>query len=98
MVLEHLFVGEVTRSCWRNQLPRIEMLKSQVDNSGYDVVLEANGLMRHIQLKSSHVGAAIAGVGITIELAKNPLAVSSGCTSNWKHSSVPIPVVRAAAR
>jgi hypothetical protein len=72
MVLEHLFVGEVMRYCWRNGLPRIEMLKSQVDNSGFDIVLEAHGVMRHIQLKSSHVGAATAGVGINIELAKKP--------------------------
>jgi hypothetical protein len=75
MVLEHLFVGEVMRYCWHAGLPRIEMLKSQVDNSGYDIVLEAHGVMRHIQLKSSHVGAATAVVGINIELANKP----SGC-------------------
>jgi hypothetical protein len=75
MVLEHLFVGEVMRYCWRNGLSRIEMLKSQVDNSGYDIVLEAHGVMRHIQLKASHVGAAIAGVSINIQLANKP----SGC-------------------
>jgi hypothetical protein len=75
MVLEHLFVGEVMRYCWLNHLPRIEMLKSQVDNSGYDIVLEANSIMRHIQLKASHVGAATPGVGINIELGNKP----SGC-------------------
>lgn len=75
MVLEHLFVGEVMRYCWRNHLPRIEMLKSQVDNSGYDIVLEAKSIMRHIQLKSSHVGAATPGVNINVELANKP----SGC-------------------
>jgi len=75
MVLEHLFVGEVMRHCWHNQLRRIEMLKSQVDNSGYDIVLESNAIMRHIQLKSSHIGAATPGVGINKELAKKP----SGC-------------------
>lgn len=75
MVLEHLFVGEVMRYCWRNGLPRIEMLKSQVDNSGYDIVLEANGIMRHIQLKSSHVNAATPGVDINTELRNKP----SGC-------------------
>lgn len=75
MVLEHLFVGEVMRYCWHNQLPRIEMLKSQVDNSGYDIVLESNAIMRHIQLKASHIGAATPGVGINVALAKKP----SGC-------------------
>jgi hypothetical protein len=51
------------------------MLKSQVDNSGYGIVLEANAIMRHIQLKASHVGAATPGVGINVELANKP----SGC-------------------
>jgi hypothetical protein len=75
MVLEHLFVGEIMRYCWCNELPRIEMLKSQVDNSGYDIVLESDAIMRHIQLKASHVGAATPGVNINIELANKP----SGC-------------------
>lgn len=72
MVLEHLFVGEVMRYCWQNQLPRIEMLKSQVDNSGYDIVLESNAVMRHIQLKASHIGAATAAVNINVALANKP--------------------------
>ncbi len=75
MVLEHLFVGEVMRYRWRNQLPHIEMLKSQVDNSGYDIVLEANAVMRHIQLKTSHVGSAAARVNVNKDLALKP----SGC-------------------
>lgn len=74
-VLEHLFIGEVMTYCWRERLPRIEILKSQVDNAGYDVVLEANGIMRHVQLKSWHVGAATPGVNINVELANKP----SGC-------------------
>lgn len=75
MVLEHLFVGDVLRYFWCNKLPRIEMLKSQVDNSGYDIVLEANSIVRHIQLKSSHLGAATPGVSINVELGNKP----SGC-------------------
>ena len=47
MVLEHLFVGEIMRHCWQCHLPRIEMLKSQVDASGYDIVLESGGVKRH---------------------------------------------------
>jgi hypothetical protein len=75
MVLEHLFVGEIMKYCWQNNLPRIEMLKSQVDNSGYDVVLESRSVLRHVQLKTSFVGAATPRVPINIELANKP----SGC-------------------
>jgi hypothetical protein len=75
MVLEHLLVGEIMRFAWRRHLPRIEMLKSQVDASGYDIVLESGGIMRHIQLKASHANAATLTVPINIELASKP----SGC-------------------
>jgi len=75
MVLEHLFVGEVMRYCWLHGLPHIEMLKSQVDNSGYDIVLEASSVMRHVQLKASHAAATTPGVNINVALAKKP----SGC-------------------
>lgn len=75
MALEHLFVGAAMRYCWRHGLPHIEMLKSQVDNSGYDIVLEASSVMRHVQLKASHVDAATSGVSINVALAKKP----SGC-------------------
>jgi hypothetical protein len=74
MVLEQLFVGEVMRYSWQHHLPRIDILKSQVNNSGYDIVLEAHGIMRHIQLKPSHVGAAAPGVGINIEVDIHGLA------------------------
>lgn len=75
MVLEHLFAGEVMRICWQRSRLRIEMLKSQVDASGYDIVLESGGVMRHIQLKSSHLSSHTARVPINIELTKKP----SGC-------------------
>jgi hypothetical protein len=33
-------------------------LKPQVDDAGYDLVLEANGVVRHVPLKSSHAGSS----------------------------------------
>lgn len=46
-----------------------------MDNSGYDLVMEANSVVRHIQLKTSHRDAATARVNIHLTLAKKP----SGC-------------------
>ncbi|MFL5542510.1 MAG: hypothetical protein ACJ8J0_26225 [Longimicrobiaceae bacterium] len=74
-LLEHLFAGELMRHLWREGLVRIEMLKPQVDDGGYDLVLEANGHTRHIQLKASHHGASTDAVGINLRLAERP----SGC-------------------
>ncbi|MEJ7838650.1 MAG: hypothetical protein WKF81_07525 [Thermomicrobiales bacterium] len=75
MVLEHLFIGEILKHCWQKQRPRVEILKSQVDDSGYDIVLVADTFIRYVQLKSSFVGAATPRVTINIGLAEKP----SGC-------------------
>ena len=75
MLLEHLFAGAVMRHLWLNGVTRLELLKPQVDDSGYDLVLEANAVVRHVQLKASHRGAATSGVSINLALAEKP----SGC-------------------
>ncbi len=75
MLLEHLFTGTLMRHLWLQDFGRLEVLKPQVDNSGYDIALEANGILRHVQLKSSHIGASTAGVNIHAALGNKP----SGC-------------------
>ncbi len=60
------------RHLWLRGFGRVELLKPQVDDSGYDLVLEANGIVRHVQLKASHHGAATPGVNIHLVLAKKP--------------------------
>jgi hypothetical protein len=74
-LLEHLFAAEVMRSLWQNGIYRIEVLKPQVDDGGYDLVLEANGVVRHIQLKASHRVSSTRTVAINARLAEKP----SGC-------------------
>ncbi|MDF3072942.1 MAG: hypothetical protein K0S54_609 [Alphaproteobacteria bacterium] len=56
-VLEHIFVGECLRRLWRRGIRNAEVLRSEVDGSGYDVVIEARGITRYIQLKASFNGA-----------------------------------------
>ena len=74
-LLEHLFVGELMRHLWISGRRDIELLRSEVDNGSYDLVLECNGVTRHIQLKASHRGSKTAKVNININLARRP----SGC-------------------
>jgi hypothetical protein len=74
-LLEHLFSGEVMRYLWLQGVIRMEVLKPQVDDGGYDLVLEANTVTRHVQLKSSHHRSTTASVGVNIRLAEKP----SGC-------------------
>lgn len=75
VLLEHLLSGEVMKHLWLRGNIRIETLKPQVDDAGYDLVLEANGIVRHVQLKSSHSGSSTSDVRVSLHLAKKP----SGC-------------------
>ena len=74
-VIEHLFVGDLLRCLWRQGVRDIEVLRAEVDRSGYDLVLESNGVLRHVQLKASYQLAKTREVGININLAQKP----SGC-------------------
>jgi hypothetical protein len=75
MLVEHLFAGEVMRFLWLRGNVRMEVLEPQVDDGGYDLVLEANDLVRHVQLKASHSSAATHHVNVSLSLARRP----SGC-------------------
>jgi hypothetical protein len=50
-LLEHVFIAEVLQACARRRR-KVEVLRAEVDDAGYDLVLESNGVIRHIQLKS----------------------------------------------
>ena len=74
-VLEHLFIGELLRTLWREGRRDIEILRAEVDSSGYDLVLECNGVLRHVQLKSSHRQARTRSVNVSLNLGRKP----AGC-------------------
>ena len=52
-LLESLFSGEVLRELWCRGIYEVDLLHSDIDASGYDVVLEIPNGVRHIQLKAS---------------------------------------------
>lgn len=75
MLLEHLFAGEVMRHVWLSGIKRLEILKPQVDDGGYDLVLEGNTVVRHVQLKGTFRGSKVQRFNINSGLAAKP----SGC-------------------
>ena len=75
MLLEHLFAGEVMRHVWLSGIKRLEILKPQVDDGGYDLVLEGNSVVRHVQLKATFRGSKTARFNVNSGLAQKP----SGC-------------------
>ena len=75
MLLEHLFAGEVMRHVWLSGAKRLEILKPQVDDGGYDLVLEVGPVVRHVQLKSTFRGSTVRRFNVNAALASKP----SGC-------------------
>lgn len=70
--LGHLFLGELLSAMWRSSRRDIEVLKAEVDRGGYDLVLESNGLIRHVQLKSSFIGSKVRHVNVGTKLLAKP--------------------------
>ena len=74
-IIEHLFLGELLKYSWRYDACSIAFAKPEVDNQGYDLISDQNGIIRHIQLKSSYKTAKIGKQKVHIALAEKP----SGC-------------------
>ena len=73
-LVEHVFLGELLRRLWRKNVRDLEVLRPEVDNGGYDLALEHRGLIRHVQLKSSHRDAKRATITANIKLIERPSA------------------------
>lgn len=70
MLLEHLFIGELLRELWCMSVTDVDVLKPQVDDHGYDVVVICGRTTRHIQLKASHIGASTKSTTLNIRLSE----------------------------
>jgi hypothetical protein len=74
-LVEHVFISELLQEAWFRFGASVEVLRSEVDNSGYDVLLECNGVIRHVQLKTSEAASRTRNQKINVGLASKP----SGC-------------------
>lgn len=73
-LLEHRLLSDLAVVMLQRSSP-LEILRSEYDSQGYDVVLEASGLLRHLQLKASRQGGKRRHVSISVHLRAKP----SGC-------------------
>lgn len=71
-LLEHVFVAELLQEVWLGNRQMVEVLRSEVDNSGYDLLLERGGVIRYVQLKSSRLGAKTSRQTVNSHLADKP--------------------------
>jgi hypothetical protein len=74
-IIEHLFAGQMLQRLWQKDIMDAEILKSEFDAGGYDLVLSCRSVTRHIQLKVSRLGGSRSAVNVSLRLAEKP----SGC-------------------
>ncbi len=53
-IIEHGFLSELLEHYWFAHRRRVEVIRPDVDGGGYDLVLEANRRVRHVQLKGRY--------------------------------------------
>lgn len=79
--IEHLFISDLLQHCAFVRDHKVEVLRSEVDNSGYDLVLEHGDVIRHVQLKS--------GSGQSVDVNVKLQDHVGGCVvwMRWKHDA-----------
>lgn len=71
-VIEHIFLADLSRTLLLDLETPFEVLRAEFDANGYDVVIEAAGLLRHVQLKATAATGRRAHVDINLSLAEKP--------------------------
>jgi len=74
-IVEHVFIGDVLRRCWQFDTIDVEVLRSEFDAGGYDLVISLGSIIRHIQMKSKLAGGKSSKVSLNLRLMDKP----SGC-------------------
>lgn len=74
-LVEYLFLTELLQDGWLRRRQQIDVLRADVDGAGYDLVADCQGVLRHVQLKSSVEGGRASRQSIHIALASQP----AGC-------------------
>lgn len=71
-LLEHVFLSELSKTLLLQMRVPLEVLHAEFDAHGYDVVVEAAGVARHVQLKATRNGGRRSSVDISRALAAKP--------------------------
>jgi len=73
-IIEHEFLGQLGRCLWLQGIKDFEILRGDTDDHGHDVIVEANGVMRHIQLKAMYDKGRRRDVNVHVKLLQKPSA------------------------
>ena len=78
-IIEHGFVGDALRRLWCRGVADVEVLRSEFNSDGYDLVMARGPTVRHIQFKTGS-SAKPRDVSVPLALGTKP----SGCVL-WIH-------------
>src|SRR5436190_1299223 len=72
-VLRHAFLAQLAGEVWRDDPNEpLGISNAEVDDSGYDVILERNAVIRRIQLKQAHEKKIPKKFSVRVEFATYP--------------------------
>lgn len=72
-VLRHAFLAELASEVWRDDPNEpLGISNAEVDDSGYDVVIERNAIIRRIQIKQHHEGKVPRAYSVRVGFATYP--------------------------
>ncbi|SDQ22933.1 hypothetical protein SAMN05443245_0474 [Paraburkholderia fungorum] len=74
-IVEHAFVGDALRRLWQRGVTDVEVMRSEFDAGGYDLVMSYRQTVRHIQFNVMVAGGKRASVTASLKLMDKP----SGC-------------------
>lgn len=74
-LFEHQLIFELMRHSWKHDQASLEVSQPAIDRFGHDLVLEARGITRHVQLKTSWITARANSQNVHVGLGSKP----SGC-------------------
>lgn len=74
-LLEHLLISELLKLSWYSGDCSLEISQPEVDRAGYDLIAEAHGVIRHIQLKTTAKDSKTKEQTVSLMLGSKP----SGC-------------------
>ena len=69
VILEHAFVADLLRHFWRSGIFDVEVLRSEFDAGGYELVVSRGSIIRHVQLKAKRVRGKTRAFPISQRLA-----------------------------
>ncbi|MDR2481554.1 MAG: hypothetical protein LBD07_04595 [Spirochaetaceae bacterium] len=76
-LIEHRFIADMMMYGWFLHEKEIKILRSEIDSSGYDIVIDCENVYRHIQLKTSEHTSKRSSqkVNTTLLNKKNPCII-----------------------